>query len=237
MYRHVLLERKTFLSAGLDKLNDSFGNLPIMEQGGNKAIDSPEPTKRRVGRPVSLASRRAVLETAADLLEERGYNGFVIDEVARRSGVSKATIYKHWRSGYEVAVEAYGDRVTGAVPVRSTGDAVKDLSDQVVRLARFYRSSRGRIVAQLLAAGVGVIDGPTLIREKFFASRRNDTLALIEEGKTSGQLRPDLDVDLANDLLFGAVVFRLFNGLTPITATQAGHIAEMAMRALAQPRT
>jgi AcrR family transcriptional regulator len=218
------------------KLNGSFGNLRGMGQRDNDEVNRPEPTRRRPGRPVSLASRRAVLETAADLLEERGYSRFAIDEVARRSGVSKATIYKHWRSGYEVAVEAYGDRVTDAVPVRSTGDAVKDLSDQVVRLARFYRSSSGRVVAQLLAAGVGADDGATLVREKFFASRRNDTLALIEEGKASGQLRPDLDVDLANDLLFGAVVFRLFNGMTPITATQAGSIAEMAMHALAQPR-
>lgn len=177
-----------------------------------------------------------MLDTAADLLEERGYGGFAIDEVARRSGVSKATIYKHWRSGFEVAVEAYGDRVTDAVPVRRTGDAVKDLSDQVVRLARFYRSARGQVVAQLLAASVGVDQGAVLVREKFFASRRNDTLALIQAGQASGQLRSDLDVGLANDLLFGAVVFRLFNGLTPITAKQAGVIAVMAMRSLAQPQ-
>lgn len=192
--------------------------------------------KRRPGRPVSAASRRAVLETAADLLEERGYPGFAIDEVARRSGVSKATIYKHWRSGYEVAVEAYGARVTNDVPVRSTGDAVKDLSDQIVRLARFYASPRGRIVAQLLAAGVGLDEGHSLVREKFFAARRDKTLALIEQGKTAGQLRPDLDANLTNDLLFGAVVFRLFNGVTPIDAKQAAAIAAMAMRAIAQPR-
>ena len=202
----------------------------------NDETTSSNARKRRPGRPVSLASRRAVLETAADLLEERGYSGFAVDEVARRCGVSKATIYKHWRSGYEVAVEAYGNRVTGAVPVRSTGDAIEDLSDQVVRLARFYRSPRGRIVAQLLAAGIGANEGATLVREKFFAARRDQTLALIKQGIASGQLRPDLDVELANDLLFGAVVFRLFNGLTPVTVTQAGAIAQMAMRALAQPK-
>ncbi len=177
-----------------------------------------------------------MLEAAADLLDQHGYSGFSIDEVSRRSGVSKATIYKHWRSGYEVAIEAYGERVTDSVPVRSTGDAVEDLSGQVVRLARFYRSSRGRVVAQLLSAGIGVSGGTTLVREKFFASRRKDTLALIEEGKTRGQLRADLDVNLANDLLFGAVVFRLFNGLAPLTAKQARSLAEMAMRALAVPQ-
>jgi AcrR family transcriptional regulator len=204
-----------------------------MGRGDSSGDSGASPLNRRPGRPVSLASRRAVLGTAAELLEERGYRGFTIDEVALRSGVSKATIYKHWRSGYEVAVEAYGERVTGAVPVRSTGDAVRDLSDQIVRLARFYRSRRGRVVAQLLAAGVGMAEGCELVRERFFAARRKDTLALIELGKASGQLRADLDVELAIDLLFGAIVFRLFNGMTPINAKQAVAIAEMGMRAIA----
>lgn len=176
------------------------------------------------------------MQTAADLLDERGYSGFTIDEVSRRSGVSKATIYKHWRSGYQVAIEAYGERVTGAVPVRSTGDAVSDLTGQVVRLARFYASARGQVAAQLLSAAIGVPGAAALVREKFFAARREETLALIERGKADGQLRPDVDADLANDLLFGAVVFRLFNGMPPVTARQAAGIAAMAMRALAVPR-
>ncbi len=185
---------------------------------------------------MSLASRQAVLDAAADLLEQRGYSGFTIDEVSRRCGVSKATIYKHWRSGYAVAIEAYGDRVTSLVPVRSTGNTVADLTDQVVRLARFYRSPRGRVIAQLLAAGMDTSEGTSLVREKFFAPRRNDTLTLIETGMANGQLRPDLDVNLANDLMFGAIVFRLFNGLPPITVKQAHAIAEMAMRALTVPQ-
>lgn len=183
-----------------------------------------------------MASRSAVLDSAADLLDERGYSGFTVDEVSRRSGVSKATIYKHWSGGYEIAVEAYGERVTGAVRVLSTGDVVTDLVDQVVRLARLYASPRGRIVAQLLAAGVGVDQGAAPVRERFFASRREETLALIERGKDSGQLRADLDAELVNDVLFGAIVFRLFNGGAHVTGEQAAAIAHMVMQGIALPR-
>lgn len=179
-----------------------------------------------------MTSRRAVLTTAAALLDERGYGGFTIDEVARRSGVSKATIYKHWTGGFAVAVDAYGDSVTDAVPVRSTGDAVSDLADQVRRIASFYASPRGRVAAQLLAAGTWQEGGPQLLREKFFAKRRGDTVALIDAGKAAGQLRADLDSELAIDLLFGPIIFRLFNGLAALDDAGADALAQLALRAI-----
>jgi len=193
-----------------------------------------DPTARRPrGRPVSLKSRQAVLTAAAALLDERGFHGFTVDEVARRSGVSKATIYKHWTSGFDIAVNAYGDSVTDAVPVTDTGDVIWDLTGQIRRLAEFYASPRGRVVAQLLAAGTGQADGPALLREKFFAKRRGATHALIEHGKASGQLRPDLDPELVIDMLFGPIVFRLFNGTEPLNADTATALAAMALRAIA----
>jgi AcrR family transcriptional regulator len=192
-----------------------------------------EPTARRPrGRPVSEKSRQAVLTAAAQLLDERGFHGFTVDEVARRSGVSKATIYKYWTSGFDIAVNAYGDSVTDAVPVTGTGDVIRDLTSQIRRLAEFYASPRGRVVAQLLAAGTGQADGPALLREKFFAKRRGATHALIERGKASGQLRPDLDPDLVIDMLFGPIVFRLFNGIEPLNADTSTALADMALRAI-----
>lgn len=173
-----------------------------------------------------------MLATAADLLDERGFSGFTIDEVARRSGVSKATIYKHWSGGYDVAVDAYGDSVTDAVPVLVTGDVVADLTGQIVRLAEFYASPRGRVAAQLMAAGTMQERGPELLREKFFAKRRTDTLALVEQGKANGQLRGDLNSELVIDLLFGPIVFRLFNGLQPLDAGNAAELTHLALRAV-----
>jgi AcrR family transcriptional regulator len=205
------------------------------EDGESLAATSP-PARRR-GRPVSLEARKAVLTTAAGLLDERGFAGFTIDEVARRSGVSKATIYKHWTSGYEVAVDAYGNIVSDAVPVIDTGDVVADLTGQIRRLAEFYASPRGRVIAQLLAAGTGQERGSALLREKFFAPRRAGTAALIEQGKASGQLRADLDAELAIDLLFGPIVFRLFNGIQPLDADGAAALARLALRAIVPATT
>lgn len=195
-----------------------------------------DPPKRGPGRPRSAASHRAVLDAAADLLEERGMAGFTVDEVARRCGVSKATIYKHWTGALPIAVEAWGTRVTEALGVPSTGDTRADLSRQAAELAAFYASPSGLVIAQLLARGVEDRDGATTIRERFFAVRRAATVAVIRHGMESGQLRDDIDPELVVDLIFGPIVFRLVNGLTPLTPTEAEMLAAVALRGLAPDR-
>ena len=190
---------------------------------------------RRPGRPVSSTSRQAVLDTAARLLDERGWAGFSIDEVARRSGVSKATIYKHWNGGFDVAADAYGHSVTDAVPAPSTGDVVADLTSVIIRLAEFYATSRGRVIAQLLAAATGQPHGAEVLRDTFFAPRRRAAVALVKHGMANGQLRADLDPELTIDVLFGAMVFRLFNGEAPLQGQAAQTVATTVIRAVAAP--
>jgi len=190
-------------------------------------------TSRR-GRPVSEASRVGALASAAELLDERGWAGFSVDEVARRSRVGKATIYKHWPTGFALAVQAWGDRVTAAVPTLNSGDARRDLHDQVVRLARFYRSRSGAVAVELLGAGVSAENGAELIAAHFFGVRRAATLALIREGIERGQLSGELEPQLVVDVLFGPIVFRLVNGMPPLTDAEAGTLAELTLGALAE---
>ena len=52
------------------------------------------PKPRLGGR--SARVREAVLGAAFAELDERGYGGFSIDAMARRSGVHKTTIYRRW---------------------------------------------------------------------------------------------------------------------------------------------
>jgi len=47
--------------------------------------------------------------------------------------------------------------------------------------------------------------------------------------------RADIDAELAIDLLFGSIVFRLFNGLAPIDTDNAVELAHMALRAIRAP--
>jgi AcrR family transcriptional regulator len=51
-------------------------------------------------------SKQAVLTTTYQLLTENGISGLSVDEVARRSGVAKTTIYRHWPSRSALLLDA-----------------------------------------------------------------------------------------------------------------------------------
>jgi AcrR family transcriptional regulator len=72
-------------------------------------------------------SRERVLTSAFDLLGESGVSGFTIDEVARRSGVAKTTIYRHWPSREALVLEA-ASRISAAVDIPDTGSVHGDVT-------------------------------------------------------------------------------------------------------------
>lgn len=66
----------------------------------------PTDSRRRSGRPRDASVDVRVLRETFDLLAEKGFRGLRIDEVARRAGVPKSTIYRRWSSLVELAVDA-----------------------------------------------------------------------------------------------------------------------------------
>src|SRR5205807_205660 len=61
------------------------------------ARTSGEPLMPRIAGQIDLIKSEAILEAAADAIHERGL-GVSVDEIARRAGVSKQTIYNHYGS-------------------------------------------------------------------------------------------------------------------------------------------
>jgi AcrR family transcriptional regulator len=60
-------------------------------------------SRARPGRPRSEESRIAVLRATSELMLEVGLRAMTTDEIASRSGASKATIYKWWPNKHAVA--------------------------------------------------------------------------------------------------------------------------------------
>src|SRR5688500_3299261 len=94
-----------------------------------------EQTSRRrpVGRGPKL--RKAVL--AATLLElaDRGYAALSIEDVARRAGVNKTTVYRRWGDRQSLVVDALTDEMA-VVTIPDTGTIEGDLRAWVLSLIR-----------------------------------------------------------------------------------------------------
>src|SRR5690349_22649216 len=86
-------------------------------------------------------SRERVLAASFDLLSEGGVGGFSVDEVSRRSGVAKTTIYRHWPSREALVLEAAA-RISAQEPVPDTGTLEDDLTALLESLGAKLTSAR-----------------------------------------------------------------------------------------------
>lgn len=59
-----------------------------------------------VGRPKSLKKRQAILQAAKELFLQFGYEGSSMDAIAKEAGVSKLTVYNHFKDKVSLFVAA-----------------------------------------------------------------------------------------------------------------------------------
>jgi AcrR family transcriptional regulator len=161
---------------------------------------------RAPGRPRSAASHQAILGATLELLAEKGMAGMSMDAVAARAGVSKATIYRRWRSKEEL-VEELLDNLLALVRPIDTGDPRRDF----VETGRAAVAAGGPGIKLLPALAGEAVVNPAfgeVFREKLVRPRQAQIRSFLERAVEAGELRADADLDFFADLAFGTVIFR-----------------------------
>jgi AcrR family transcriptional regulator len=174
--------------------------------------------QKRRGRPRSEKARTAILDAATELLLEQGLETVSIDEVAERAGVSKATIYRWWPSKETLALDALYHEWDSARPEPSdTGSLRADLL-ALLRpwIQRVRARPYGRVVAELVAEAQTDPEFASIYHARFVAPRQEPARALLRRAIDRGELHPDIDVDLALDLVYGPLFHRLLHGHAPL---------------------
>jgi len=169
-----------------------------------------EPKTR--GRQRSVEAEASVLKAALYLLERKPLRNVTADAIARRAGVSKATIYKWWPNKSMVALDAYLGGMTARVPIPDTGSAEVDFTVQLKSVTAFYRSPLGRLFCQFIAEGQSDPGFLALFRERFLYARRDAARVMWRRGVDRGEIRKDIDGEVVLDLVYGPMVFRLLAG-------------------------
>lgn len=159
--------------------------------------------------PRSQKTHQAVLDATNELLHESGFAGITIERLAARSGVSTASIYKHWPSKNAIVAEAFGRTATEALRIPAGGDPLADLIDFAVASLTFHSIESGRVFFQLLAACSMEPSGSRYFQEYYLGPRRETMLPLFTRAIDAGELKAGVDLNVAMDVIFGAAVFRL----------------------------
>lgn len=173
-------------------------------QAGTGQSASAQAAPRR-GRPgYDLESLLAV---AVTVFNERGYDGTSMEDLARRLGISKSSIYYHVESKEELLALALDRALNGlfgvADEVKASGGPAIERLERLVRGSVGVLADRLPYVTLLLRAR-----GNTKTERRALARRREfDQIVadLVAEAEQDGDIRPDVDPAITARLLFGLV--------------------------------
>jgi AcrR family transcriptional regulator len=164
--------------------------------------------ERRPGRPRDESVSESITEAVLGLLAELGLRGMSMDAVATRAGVSKASIYRRWDSKEDLVIDVIGGLVIAA-DATSTGEIRSDLLQVLGRFGAFISELKaGSIFARLAGEVQAGSELGKHYAEAVILPRRAVIAGLITAAKERGELRQDLDVELAVDMLVGPVIIR-----------------------------
>jgi AcrR family transcriptional regulator len=168
---------------------------------GDAPADVREDEARRApGRPRSARADEAIIEAVLDLMADgTTVEALSMEAVAARAGVGKATIYRRWPNKESLIVDAIGS-LKGPLP-ELTGESVREDLLTMLRSTIKGRASRaGRIMPCLIPE---LHRNPELQRQyqRIAEPRREHMREVLRRGVAEGELRADLDIEVAAALL------------------------------------
>ncbi|GAA4640007.1 TetR/AcrR family transcriptional regulator [Actinoallomurus vinaceus] len=164
---------------------------------------------RPPGRPRSERADKAIVDATLDLLaEEGGVAGVSIEAVAARAGVGKTTIYRRWPNKEALIIDALAALKEPLIEPR--GESVRE---DLIAWAKVFiadKSDKKRVDCywSILSSAERYPELITRFNQEVIEPRREAIRQVLRRGIATGELRPDLDVELALWILTGTMAHR-----------------------------
>jgi AcrR family transcriptional regulator len=164
-----------------------------------------------MARPRSTQAHKNVLDAAVQLFSERGIDATSMDAIAETSGVSKATIYKHWHDKDDLCLEVMGylHGLDEEPPVFDSGDFRADLIAQLqYHPAADRQELREKMTPHMIAYASRNRAMGAVWRARVVEPARVALANMIKRGEKRGVLRRGIDPEVATALLLGPLIYR-----------------------------
>ena len=195
----------------------------------------PQKHARGRGRPRDEAARRRILQAALDLMDEVAFAQVTAEAIAERAGTSKATVYRWWPNKAAVVIEAFREAIAPELPLRDTGSLRGDLTTQVRNFARMLSGRGGRMLRSFVAASRSDPEVAAAFRSIWSDPRRAEAREMLRQKQAGGQLRPDADLDLVLDSLYGPLYYRFLVKNEPPSQKYAEALVGLVIQGLVEP--
>lgn len=164
--------------------------------------EGPEPLRRS-----KEAVKEASLAAAYELMTESGLSGVSVDEVSRRSGVAKTTIYRYWPSRSALLLEAcmqFAPRFQGP----DTGTFQGDLTAMATAMAHRLRTEGWSSVVPSVIDAAERDEQIAELQSREHAGMMAAFGSLAERAQARGELDPNLDVSELTAAIAGPLFYR-----------------------------
>jgi AcrR family transcriptional regulator len=164
----------------------------------------PEPPKR--GRPLDPEIDDAIVRAAVAMFLEVGLQRMTVPGVATAAGVAKTTVYRRYPTPTQLALAAIG-RLNAGSEDADTGSARTDL---ITTLQAVRERIDPTVTATVLVEAQEHPEILELARQNMIRPAVERFRRVIRRGIAAGELRADLDVDLAADAVLGSFFTRFY---------------------------
>ncbi|MCT2589790.1 TetR/AcrR family transcriptional regulator [Streptomyces sp. N2-109] len=184
------------------------------------------------GRPRDAHIDAAVLAATLEVLDEKGYAGLSLEEVAGRAGTSRPTIYRRWAGRAPLVLAAIAARLDVPAPPDS-GCTLCDLAESFNVFLAAYRTIRPDVLASLYS---DCARDPEL-RDCFLGTliepSRRAVGRTLDQAIARGDLRAETDREQLLDLLGALVHYRALFGREHLTDSEAERAIQTLLRGVA----
>jgi AcrR family transcriptional regulator len=123
-----------------------------MTAGQDHLDETVEACGRRRGRPMNADLDLTILRATIELLGERGFDGFTVQDIAERAGAGLGAIYRRWPTKLDVVVAAVRLLSERAPEIAPTGDVEADLTRALISRVSELGGCLGAVLPGLVGA-------------------------------------------------------------------------------------
>ena len=153
-----------------------------------------------------------------------------IESVARRAGVGKATIYRHWQGKLDLLSDALAT-LKRPVPPPTEGSTRERIVALLEALVETLGESRWSRCMPALIDAAARDETVQRFHQQFVSARRQIMVDLIVDGISSGELSADLDPVLTSEVLAGPIFYRRLMTGEPFGPAFARRIVDLVLPA------
>lgn len=167
------------------------------------------PTTSR-GRKRSEQTRQAILTAAYELTAEVGYQDLTIEGIAARAGAGKQTVYRWWSTKADILLEALALKADLRVSLADQSSFAADLG-LFLRDSAVLLESPGVIpvLRSLMSEAQRDPEFRRRFQDGFLHKRRAAMETLVARASQRGDKPKYLSADMAADLVFGLIWYRV----------------------------